>query len=332
MTSNQLFALGYAHPSTLVIVDDHQAFLRDLELNIPNSVLYEMFTTPAQARDYFNDIGGADQSLVHRALEFHSNYGEDALLRVKMETLESAIVDPNRFKLPTVMITDYAMPSMNGLELCEEINDPSVKKILLTGEADVNVGIEAFNAGIIDRFVTKQGAGVAQDVFDSALMFQARYFSDLQNPFLSATNISLFFQDRTAIERVAEIKAQGKYVEHYLQVEPFGYLMATASGDLGRIVIYDETDVERTLEIAKAHNAPDRILERLNSRSHVMTFVDAVDGYQYGDEEYPWDENIAPAEQVSGIVDWYIAEDKSPAAPAEYDASVASFDRVYFSR
>ncbi len=53
---------------------------------------------------------------------------------------------------PVAVITDYRMPSMNGVEFCCEIKaiHPDVPIILLTGNADKDVAIAALRAGIED--------------------------------------------------------------------------------------------------------------------------------------------------------------------------------------
>ena len=37
------FALGYAHPSMVVLVEDSQTFLKDIELSVPRGIVYRSF-------------------------------------------------------------------------------------------------------------------------------------------------------------------------------------------------------------------------------------------------------------------------------------------------
>lgn len=56
-----------------------------------------------------------------------------------------------------VVISDQRMPGMEGSELFAEINKkkPYVKKILLTGYADINAAARAINEGSIDKYFNK---------------------------------------------------------------------------------------------------------------------------------------------------------------------------------
>lgn len=57
----------------------------------------------------------------------------------------------------SVVITDYRMPKMNGVQFLIELNkvSPDTVKMLLTGNADMNTAIEAVNEGQVFRFLTK---------------------------------------------------------------------------------------------------------------------------------------------------------------------------------
>jgi CheY-like chemotaxis protein len=56
-----------------------------------------------------------------------------------------------------VIVSDYRMPGMNGVELLERARaiEPSTVRMMLTGNTDVNTAIEAVNCGAVFRFLTK---------------------------------------------------------------------------------------------------------------------------------------------------------------------------------
>lgn len=56
-----------------------------------------------------------------------------------------------------VVISDYRMPEMDGIELLHEVRkiSPDTIRIILTGYADMQIAIEAINEGNIFRFLTK---------------------------------------------------------------------------------------------------------------------------------------------------------------------------------
>ena len=73
-----------------------------------------------------------------------------------MRGLHEEIYNKDRFNDVSVIIVDYYMDEMNGIEVCETLSKHPAKKILLTGGADKeNIAIDAFNKGIIHRFINK---------------------------------------------------------------------------------------------------------------------------------------------------------------------------------
>ncbi len=56
-----------------------------------------------------------------------------------------------------IVISDYKMPGVNGLEFLKWVRDnyPDTIRIVLTGQADLEVAVEAINEGEIYRFFTK---------------------------------------------------------------------------------------------------------------------------------------------------------------------------------
>jgi DNA-binding NtrC family response regulator len=56
-----------------------------------------------------------------------------------------------------IILSDYMMPGMNGLELLQKIKQryPDTIRILITGRSDMQITIEAINKGDIFRFLLK---------------------------------------------------------------------------------------------------------------------------------------------------------------------------------
>ncbi len=56
-----------------------------------------------------------------------------------------------------VLVTDYRMPGMSGLELLREVRSlsPNTIRVMISGHSDINVVLAALNEGELFRFVTK---------------------------------------------------------------------------------------------------------------------------------------------------------------------------------
>jgi len=77
---------------------------------------------------------------------------------------------------PQVLVTDYYMPSMNGLELIESVHDrnPSVKVILITGAGDERIAQDALRASVVDYLVKPFDAEEFNRVVRGAFLAYAR--------------------------------------------------------------------------------------------------------------------------------------------------------------
>lgn len=56
-----------------------------------------------------------------------------------------------------IVVSDNQMPGLTGLDLLARTKDfaPQVRRLLLTGHTDLNDAIDAFNSGVIHRFINK---------------------------------------------------------------------------------------------------------------------------------------------------------------------------------
>ncbi|HKK93730.1 MAG TPA: HD domain-containing phosphohydrolase [Longimicrobiales bacterium] len=111
------------------------------------------------------DMARGMQTLLERAgYEAHRFTEPEAALGAVTETM------------PKVLVTDYFMPSMNGLELAERVleENPVVKVVLVTGAGNESVAQSALRAGVTN-YVTKpfQADNFVQIVLE-AFMAHAR--------------------------------------------------------------------------------------------------------------------------------------------------------------
>lgn len=82
-------------------------------------------------------------------------HGEDFLF-FTAQSGESAL-DVLRDNKVAVVVSDYHMPLMNGIEFLLIVKEryPETVRVLLTGQSDMNVAIEAINKGEIYRYLSK---------------------------------------------------------------------------------------------------------------------------------------------------------------------------------
>ncbi len=143
-------------PTKVAIIDDEQDYLEQINLLVNDDVACELFTSPLQALKVMRADKTKNERFVKECSSQWGNLTSMVQLEHDMTDLHRFVYDDRRFDRFSIMVVDYDMPEMNGLELCQQLRDPWIKKILITGKADSGIAIQAFNRGLIDQFIRKE--------------------------------------------------------------------------------------------------------------------------------------------------------------------------------
>ena len=112
---------------------------------------------------------------------------ENLSINFDINGLHQTVYNHNRFSEISTLVVDYSMPSMNGIELCQQIKkiNKEIRIIMLTGEADQTLAVNAFNAGLINKFIVKNNADIVGATLESVLQQQKDYFLSLSDSVLN---------------------------------------------------------------------------------------------------------------------------------------------------
>lgn len=178
------------YPTTVIVVDDNPTVLKSVQLKIGKIVPCKAFLIPEEALEYLEkniDQNDALSGIVNidTGSDSYRYDSEHLPLQYNITKIYTHSYNKDRFSDISVVIVDYAMPSMNGEEFCRkvrQIKGNTVKIIMLTGEADDPKGIQLFNSGVIDRFFRKTQEGVEEDLKNCVFAMQDRFFKDITFP------------------------------------------------------------------------------------------------------------------------------------------------------
>jgi len=325
--------LPYDHPTTVVIVDDNDWFLHTLDLRMPADMSYLSFHDARAALKHVNTRSPLPP-ISERCFSSNGSASawKDPMIQLDLTLIEQEIKNPERFMRTSIVVVDYAMPEMNGLEFCREVTDRSIKRVLLTGVADEKLAVQAFNDGIIDRFLPKNEDGALDLVVKFTRDLQRRYFLEQQKALEDSLRADppQFLSDAAIVRHFAALQRKIEFVEHYLVGDPPGFIFVTASGLLYRLVVLSDRDVEAQVEFAKNAGAPRSILDSLSTRDKVGFFFDDPQGA--GEEGLCWSDYLHDATPVVGRERWLTALVRDPPIDVDYTRERASFqshlDRV----
>jgi CheY-like chemotaxis protein len=153
----------------------------------------------------------------------------------------------------TILIVDYKMPELNGLDLCRALKDLAIKKILLTGEGGNSEAVDAFNEKLIHHFIRKDSATLLEDIQASIEELSLYYFSEQSKPLLKhlETKYLLPVSDKIFQKHFLNWKAKNDIIEYYL-IEKFGsFLCFNSKGETYYFITHTKDSLQYFLSLCE---------------------------------------------------------------------------------
>jgi CheY-like chemotaxis protein len=317
-------------PSTILFIDDNRDFLMNFTLQLADDVAYRTFDSPFEALEALRELNSQTNELMGRCVtQYHDSTASpltNQTVNVDLSAIHSEVYNPNRFAEVSVVVVDYAMPGMNGIEFCEHIKNDQVQKILLTGQADESVAVDAFNEGIIHRYIQKSHPDVLQRVLDNIAVLQAHYFQNMSEIItqMLSVNAPVCLRDTTFANAFREYRMQHDIVEFYLLESSGSFLMLDKDGKVSFFIVKSEQDLSMDYDLAKDIQAPSGILSQIASGDKIQ-IIPHLQGKWLHEED--WNDYLLPAEKLIGKQTYYYAvTHHHPQYPLDA-AGVASYGR-----
>ena len=274
----------YTHPTLTVLVDDSDSFLRSLAFQLDPIHASKTFHDTTTALHWLRHgdhgrRGTPPPPPLHMNFDTQNQPGDQFNVALDIDAIYRIAGQPQRFATPSVLVVDYSMPQMNGLEFCELVSDLPCKKILFTGAADEKIAVSAFNRGLIDRYIQKSDDH-ALDILELELTtLQRRYFTDQSETLreLVLLHNYHFLGDPVLALQVQRLKQDLGFIEHYLFANPTGIVFLDKFGRTRLMMIETEQGMAAQYEMACDSDAPQSLLDALGAR-RVLPFFSDVDG------------------------------------------------------
>lgn len=301
----------YYYPTTVVFLDDNRDFLLNLSLSLSPNLAYRLSTDAQTLLDYLHER--SRQPLYRRCFSYVKDLAATRserldVIRVNLTQIQHEVRHRDRFEEISVAVVDYDLPDMQGLEFCRRLRDLQVKTILLTGVADSSVAVEAFNSGLIDRYLSKQDAQIECRLNAMIRELQSAYFgehSELVRWCVSQRSPG-FLREPAFARLYDDIAREYGIVEHYFVHDPSGLLLVDAQGAVYRLIVLDEAQIQTHIDVAREHNASAELVARLESRRTLPYFWVTPDGH-YRPEAFNWWTYLFDAQALDGESRYYYA-------------------------
>ena len=258
----------FHRPGTVVFLDDDPDYLEMLALVLPRNWHLKLFLRPTECiahllqeppfwdADAWNqqqliELWREGKPLIPQVLGYWSKYTE-------------------RYALSRVCVVDFSMPGMDGLQALAELGDWPGARVLLTGQADEQVAVRAFNRGLIDQFIPKQTPDISRRLIDAVekLLFTTHErhaqtwrvtLKPEQNALLKAPGVAAWLSNFCA----------RNWVEHVAIGEPFGVLGMDATGKIGWLQLETREGLPALAELAEVAGVPSARVAEIRAGVHI---------------------------------------------------------------
>ncbi|WP_432380210.1 response regulator [Duganella sp. P38] len=300
----------YAHPTLTVLVDDSDSFLRSLSFQLDPMLANKTFHDTTEALRWLCSSAPDSALPLHVNFDMQNLPADQCNVTLELDRIYRIAEQRERFATPSVLVVDYSMPQMNGLEFCAAVAHLPCKKILFTGAADEKVAVSAFNRGLIDRYI-KKSDDHALDLLEMEIAtMQDCYFDSRSDTLreMAALHDYRFLTDPALAEVVRELKRTLGLVEHYIFPNPTGILFIDQHGKTTLMVIETEHSMQAQYEIARDSDAPRSLLRALLERRVLTFFSDPFgDGMYISSMAENWHRYSAAPRMCHGRETYYWA-------------------------
>jgi len=324
--------LPFYHPTSIVALDDDPLFLDSFAFHFGDEFVCNTFTQPEDAISFFEKRsphqlpGNAFFSSETGLIDSVGLAPGDQLIKMDGGLLAGLMGNAHRFEQISLLVVDYAMPGMNGVDVCRRLKGHPARKILLTGKAGEGTAVKAFNEGLIDCYLMKQMADLPRIIDQEMRQLQRKYFKAMTGSIQMALGVQE--PNLTAHAGFDDyflklFDARG-IVEYYRSTRPSGVVMITDDADLMFLVVQDAETMRSAVEIARDQSAPSELISLLESGTVLPLFPESEHMYrpELADR---WRDHVWPAQRIAGTPELYVSLIQGDDAAPHITSSVATF-------
>lgn len=298
----------YRHPTLTVLIDDSRSFLDSLAFHMNPHMARKLFHDPLDALEWMGHAHAHPADPIHAHSDEQSEFFKRHGTSIDLDRIHHIALNRQRFDMPSVLVIDYAMPQMNGVEFCQAVQSLPCKRILLTGQADEKIAVDAFNRKLIDRFIRKNDPHALDRLEAEITGLQRDFFNERTSTLKELLSRDMYsFLSDPAVEALAgQLCSRYRFVEYYLFPHPAGILFFDMHGKATLMVLETKAGLISHFEVAQDQGAPPELLTALKSLQ-LLPFFSDTDGMYGASVGHDWLSYCLPPQICRGRQDYYWA-------------------------
>jgi CheY-like chemotaxis protein len=256
----------YRRPGAVVFLDDDLDYLEMLADVMPTAWCVRLMMRPVACIEMLVGETASVELDMWRQQEIINRWREGASLIPQILAYWHDN-GTSRFSMTRVCVVDYSMPAMSGLKVLSELTQWPGSRILLTGRADEQLAVLAFNSGSIQQFIPKQTPEIRlrlTDAIQSLLRKPDARHEQTWRATLSREQSALL-SDITIAVALETLATQQNWVEHVVIGSPFGVLALTNTAKVTWLQLEPVNRLVELAEIAESQHCSAKAVQQVRS-------------------------------------------------------------------
>lgn len=303
----------FYHPTTAIIVDDNVKFLKSISrlLNrLDPHIQIKTFSDPDEALSFVDEMSPLSQEILP---SFDSDESLPSSGKIQAEfdisNIYKQAAQRKIFDAVSVAVVDYSMPNkMTGADFCISLSGNHVNKIMLTGEADAELGVNLLNDRIINQFLVKGHPDLEEKLANSIVEMKRTYFQNLSASILKdlTPGVCPNLADPYFIDFFNSL-CKDLNISSYYMIELSGsFLLVNNEGKLFWLIVKTKKDLDEYVDFLQtADEVSQDLIHSVKCGEKIPYFHSEKEHIYSIDSDFPLEKHLYPAQKLEGKIDYY---------------------------
>ncbi|MDX1901074.1 MAG: hypothetical protein SFW66_03595 [Gammaproteobacteria bacterium] len=291
-------------PTKKLLLDDDKTFAQSVLLKMYGKNFID-FTSPQQALNFLNDEYKPcfDKN---QLISFEESTATQQTISIQIDKIKQFFNTPYQQDISVVLV-DYHMPEMLGTEFLTKIQHYPIKKILITGEHDSQIAINAFNNGLVNAYIRKDDPEFSYKIQSMVAELEWQYFTHYSQGTITNIPELQFLTNASFIQTFKQYIADNNISAFYLMDMYGSFCIHLPSGEHSYFLIRSRSFLNQLAESAKEDGASQETVKKIAEGKAIPFFADKNYWEISADQ---WDQYLYDAHPLPGDNDfvWTITQ------------------------